>query len=834
MTSSMLIKFKLLKSLLIFCILSTLTVALADDDDTQSQFACTDSANVMDCIEKNKPPAIAEKTPAAIPINGPGWVSYGPVSLGARYDSVLGWIPEINYVQLFYDNGLNLQLGYGANEQRANITLGHAFTPRQQIKITYEYLTQNLPFDYASGSVNQWVNQNAFGAAYQYLLTNPLFHSIDLSGYYIHANSKDLTNVIYYQDNDAKLNFRRIAGGTEETILSNLTLTPFRSLLITLGGGYSHLVYDTEYENDQDNTTIAYTAGLEFLITSHTKLGANIANSAAETDSSVKISQLFPAHIEAVVTGQHSQGQAGQPDSNSVSLMLSYPATGYAVTPDDSLNSLRAWVQTPVIRAPRVLAIKDEKSVQYAINSTNPPAQNVKTGQMIQPINTQQIFNFDPSLYDKVVYSLSLPNDGASSTSPQSQLNIDVKPDGSSVYNAIIYSTGPIPNSATPSGGANIYHVIVTALGYKNGLANPIQAQADLELNINFDPNNEPQWDKNKTNGSIQFDESSMLSGINLNSYLSPTPTQGVQFTLVGSYPNWDLKTDASGIWYLVRKADANGAFSAGDISNTAVSVVLAVKYANDPEGTPGTQQKLNVMVTPDDKITLSWASGAACQVNGGNPLLAIQPANDQIYPLNLDPCVQYTGGTGNSIKVTDDKLTYSLTDTDNYSKTQANGEGIKLNGNSLTVNGPISGLNTQYTIGFNIKSAAVGNNGSEIKASNFITIGNNLKVNAVGGNNLFSFANSPTYITSLVVNSLNPGGSYAVTASDNTTNMMECSGSINNNNQYLGCNAKPLGLSAPLPYAPDSKGQVSIMWWSMTTYPTISSITITANSNSR
>ena len=188
-------------------------------------------------------------------------------SLGVRYDNVLGWIPEASYVQLFYDNGINLQLGYGANEQRANITLGHSFSANEQIKITYEYLTQNLPFDFASGSVNEWVNQNAFGAAYRYLLFDKVLQSIDLNGYYIHANNKDLNDVVFYEGNNADLDLRHIAGGAEETVMAGITLNLFHQILINLGGGYSHLVYDTEYEDNQDTTTLAYHAGLGFLVT---------------------------------------------------------------------------------------------------------------------------------------------------------------------------------------------------------------------------------------------------------------------------------------------------------------------------------------------------------------------------------------------------------------------------------------------------------------------------------------------------------------------------------------------------------------------------------------
>src|SRR5690606_28708611 len=131
---------------------------------------------------------------------------YGPLSLGIRYDFDLGWIPQIEYTQTFYDNGMHVLLDYNTNETRANLTLGHAFSSNQQVKLTYEYLAQNLPFDFESGETHEWVNQNAFGAAYQYLFPGEVFRGFDISGYYIAANNKDLPDVIYYQNNEAYLN----------------------------------------------------------------------------------------------------------------------------------------------------------------------------------------------------------------------------------------------------------------------------------------------------------------------------------------------------------------------------------------------------------------------------------------------------------------------------------------------------------------------------------------------------------------------------------------------------------------------------------------------------
>jgi len=813
----------LLKNLIFIFLILFIMPAWADNDNENYNYSCADAINVMDCIQKTSP-----NIPPPIPVHNLMVNNfYGPLGLAVRYDSDLGWIPEINYTQMFFDNGIHILLDYNTNEERANVTLGHAFSFNQQIKFSYEYLAQNLPFDFASGETNEWVNQNAFGIAYRYLFPGAIFQGFDLTGYYIFAGNKDLSDIIYYQNNDAYLNLRRIAGGSEQTLSGGLILAPSNRLLINLGGGYSHLVYDTQYEDNQDRTAIAYHSEIEWFISPWTKLAANIANSAAETDSSIKISQIFPTHIEASLRGEYSQGQAGQPDSANLTLALSYPVLNYKPTAD-SLCDLKAWVEKPIIHMPRVLAIKDEKIVQYTVEAINPPAQSLLTGQMILPVYTNTIFNFDPAMYDKIVYSLSLVNDNPAT--PQTQLNIDIKPDGTSIYNSIIFSTAPLPNSTTPTGVQTIYHVIITALAYKNGLSAPIQAQADLELDINFNKENEPKWVA--TNGSIKFDASDTSTAINLNNLISqPGTPQAIRFYFddANKYPNWDIK-NFNGTWFLVRKPDANSYYDASDInSSTAQKIIVSVQYANDPDSLIIPGQTLSITVKPDNQISFAWLGGNSCKLSN---LLATQPTNNQIYSLSLSPCVLYKDIDSNTVKVKNDMLSYSISNKNNYPAD------ITLSGANdtvqMNVGGPTNSLNNHYAINFTVKSKAQGGENPaalNLLADDVISIGNTLVVNAQSGNpkNTYQFMEASTFITSVVVNGLDDNRAYQISSAvpaPSTTYTLESPGAIMDVTSYD--NNKSNIVLYPSLIIP-SKGQISIMWWSVSAYPSVSSITITS-----
>lgn len=768
-----------IKNIFLLGILLLPSLTYADDENSSEAFACADAVNVMDCIEKTKQIASTHPIePQAITVNTQQLGINGPASIGVRYDTELGWIPELSYTQIFYENGIYLQLGYGANEKRANVTLGHGFNPQNQIKFTYEYLSQNLPFDFASGNVNEWVSQNAFGAAYRFLFGYPVLRSFDLNGYYIKAGSKDLSDIIYYQNNEAYLNLRHIAGGTEETATASISLAPFHQTLISLGGGYSHLVYDTEYEDNQENAVFAFHAALEHLFTPWTKLSTSFDNSASEMDTRVKISQILPAHIEAAITGEYSQGQAGQPDSKTITASLSYPVTNYTVPPIDSLDALKTWIQKPVVHANRVLAIKDEAVKKFTITATNPNPQTIKTGTLIAPVYTQEIFSFDPSMYDRIDYSINTTalGDANKVYDSASQLNIAIQSNNGSVYNSIIYSTAPMPNSAITTDDPSKYMITITANGYKSGLAAPITAVAQLEIDVTYNSSNEPQWDPNKvkTGGAINLDVTEIPNSINLNAYIqSSTNTTPLKFTLQNpSDPNWNIKVDNNGLSYLVRKAGANNTFDAAFIG--AQTAKLIVKYVNDPDSIPGTATDLPVTVKAATDITFQW--NTSCVINTLTPTQPSSTITPQVLTLlgTTNPCVMYLQNSSTPITILNDQISFTA-------KTSYHA-GVTINNNQLTINNALPNDMGQ-TFGLTLSTTSKAAGQSDVKAADIVVnasiniIGTSSNEEKVGGSYGYDYA-------ILTITNLDPNTTYTIV--DGSADVSNPDVSLGDTNPYV------------------------------------------------
>lgn len=294
----------------------------------------------------------------------------GPFTASLRYDNYLTWILDAGYSQAFYDAAAAFKFSIGPNERRANTTFGYALTPQQQVKFTYEFLSQNLPFDFSSGKVNQWASQNAFGAAYRYVWDNNFLRSLEIYGSYSNANSKELSTV-----NDPDYTYyRRIAGGVEKVGGTAVTLSPTQNTLIKLGGGYSTLNFDTKWEKAQTDWALAYNAEISQILTSTTLLNVGIDNTVSGRTYTAKVKQILPGRLEGSLSSQHTTGMQGVKSGSSISVALSYPAAKtYQNTFTADFIKVKQWVESPIIYYNRVLAKTEEKKVAKEANNNNEP-----------------------------------------------------------------------------------------------------------------------------------------------------------------------------------------------------------------------------------------------------------------------------------------------------------------------------------------------------------------------------------------------------------------------------------------------------------------------------
>lgn len=549
----------------------------------------------------------ANFNPKNLPLNSDALGWSGPVKAALRYDSELSWILGLDYVQMLSESvGLSVKTGFGPNERRANITTGFAVTPDQHVKLTYEYLTQNLNFDFVTGGVQEWVDQHAIGGAYQYLLRREILHSFEISGYTVRANSKDLSDVIYNvqtsgdQTTSYDVNNRRIAGGTENTIQAALNLLPIKNTALTIGGGFSSLSYDTKYEDNQAKSTIAYQAQLTHLLTDTAKFVAGVNSSASGTTHSAEIRHILPKNIELSLKGEYMSSTT-LPNSSSVTLGISYPAPkAYSIAPFGGMQELKNWIEKPIVYKTRVLAIKDERTIHVqptsdsfiqTIYTSNPGNQTPDITKII-PIPMTTMFTFqDPGLTINYQCSVTSSPQLAITTCADLNLAVGIPP---SAQTTQLYSTASVPAGAADPDTA--YSITITATGTRPGLANPIVEIGTLTLHVyNLIPT--------FTDGEIDFDTTGgadqptaplavtvkglhhIDDGIDLTtaSNGSGTNRSFAFFDTANPPAFWQILRSSTSPYdyYLLRNLDTQGQLNANDVGTT-VPIDLCVYENND------------------------------------------------------------------------------------------------------------------------------------------------------------------------------------------------------------------------------------------------------------
>jgi hypothetical protein len=309
---------------------------------------------------------------------------YGPVNFSTTYSQVYGMIVSGQYTQaLGNQNALSFLADGSKKEGRANLTWGYAMTPRQRIKLTGEYLAQDMDFNYYSGEVKRWENQEAYGATYEYIVAHHFLNDINFNTFYSHTGSSDLSNVNY----DGATNLRRIAGGTDKSASTGVDVLPTQSTLVGLQLNYDDVTYNTHYQNNQNTTGFGATINLQQLITQRVKLQLLAADRNPINTYGTEVDYLVKTtpgtRLELAITGERDIAQGNLTNDSRVGLNVNYAwggssknanaqdNNGYQLASVDSANDLTNWSSNPAVKMSQVLAVTDQ-ALQLPSDSQNP------------------------------------------------------------------------------------------------------------------------------------------------------------------------------------------------------------------------------------------------------------------------------------------------------------------------------------------------------------------------------------------------------------------------------------------------------------------------------
>lgn len=194
------------------------------------------------------------------------------LSVLACLDQAVADIPNTDHpttflgptLRLGFSNYMNDTAAYalaaelGMKNYRLGGTLGWEIAYNQRVKLSAEYLRQNIAFAFFDGNSEQWVQQGAIGAEYERDFTDTPFNpQFTLNAYLSHAPSKSLdTDLGTYTDSSGMAypfrELKRIAGSNAGGLSPGFGFIPWAGGKINAELNYDKVHYDTSYI-DVDN-----------------------------------------------------------------------------------------------------------------------------------------------------------------------------------------------------------------------------------------------------------------------------------------------------------------------------------------------------------------------------------------------------------------------------------------------------------------------------------------------------------------------------------------------------------------------------------------------------
>lgn len=275
----------------------------------------------------------------------------------------------------------------GVKNFRLGATLGFKQSDYQRFKVSGEWLTQDITYAFFSGNEDQWVNQGAIGAAYQYDLPYQYSPQFDLSGYYSHAPSKNLNTINSSYINAAGnpilfTEARRIAGSKAFGIMPSLSIAPWQGGRVSAGLNYDDVDYDKYTLPNENAVGFGGTAGFTQILRDGIELGVEAELRQPFNNYSANVSWVNPYYFKKwsfKLFGDYTDGKHTLPNTYNIGLGAYYifdkqntaPTSmkdkdGLIIPTQGFSDRILGWTAKPAVYMPQVLAIADSRVTPVA------------------------------------------------------------------------------------------------------------------------------------------------------------------------------------------------------------------------------------------------------------------------------------------------------------------------------------------------------------------------------------------------------------------------------------------------------------------------------------
>lgn len=259
----------------------------------------------------------------------------------------------------------------GFKNARLGGTFGWLILENHRLKVSGEYLFQNITYSFFAGTDKRWQSQGAMGADYQYDMSRfmPWHPQVGVNAYFANTASAALGTVAGTYMNNGLPTFygdqQRIAGSNSSAISPNLTLHPWATGKVGAELNYDNLRFMPKYTRANNAVGFGGTFHLDQALTTNTEIGASAAvRQPFNTYEGHFAWNNVPAWGTWVfkILGAYTVGKHQLPSTYDVGVSADYyldmcDSTSYA---NETKEAFMAWVAKPAVHVPEILSRPDD------------------------------------------------------------------------------------------------------------------------------------------------------------------------------------------------------------------------------------------------------------------------------------------------------------------------------------------------------------------------------------------------------------------------------------------------------------------------------------------
>lgn len=291
----------------------------------------------------------------------------------------------------------------GSNNYRFMGTVGYFISPKIHLKCTLEQLNQRVGYQFTTGRLQKWMRQSAVGGVIQYAFCHRWLESVEIYGSYACCPSRRIKTRPCCVKSTNLLNqvHRHIAGGKDSFAGLGLTVTPWHHATFSLIADYDYTTYKRKL-SCSNLTTSGFGGTAKF----HQDFDCNVS-----IDLKGELRRPFnyyegalnwtTVHPYGLLTfgfyAGYTQGRDQLPNNWTTGVLISADfggipffsnyrgcnstpcVRGCCINPSFPVDSeLLAWIATPAVRMPTVLAVSEEIVISTSEKCPPPPKPHPK------------------------------------------------------------------------------------------------------------------------------------------------------------------------------------------------------------------------------------------------------------------------------------------------------------------------------------------------------------------------------------------------------------------------------------------------------------------------